>query len=228
MFRWIAMAGFLGTAAGLIAYHVALRSRHIVRHSEPPHIHRFSLGERCVHLLAILSLFTLAVTGFWAVLVCGGPLRGWLWLAHFAAAPVFAATIAIIGLIWSADGHFERRDLEWLRHFGGYLWKKDDLPAGRFNAGQKIYFWLIGLLAVGLGLSGAGRMVPLFDAAGQQALLDIHRYCALALALAVIGHLYLGALANPGTLGAMITGRVCSHWARHHHPDWWKDTEGGN
>ena len=132
-------------------------------------------------------------------------------------------------MIWAEDGRFEEHDWKWASHLGGYLWKRHDLPAGRFNAGQKAYFWFVGLCSILLVLSGVGRVCPVFGEAGQAVVFDIHRYSALALVLAVIAHFYLGTLANPGTFWAMISGRVGPGWARRHHPIWWdRMTKGGN
>jgi formate dehydrogenase subunit gamma len=38
--------------------------------------------------------------------------------------------------------------------------------------------------------------------------------------LLLIVHVYLGTVAYPGTLGAMLHGSVTRAWARLHHPAW--------
>ncbi|MEW6358379.1 MAG: formate dehydrogenase subunit gamma [Planctomycetota bacterium] len=226
MYRFVSVVGIAGVAALLIVYHVILRRRRISKETDPRNIRRFSILERLVHLIAVLSLLTLAATGFAAVFA-GGPLRGTLWLVHYLVAPVFAAAVTIIALIWAKDGRFELYDLRWLIHLGGYLWKKDGLPAGRFNAGQKKFLWFVAVFSMAVILSGIGRMFPVLGATGQEVLYQVHRYAALLLVMGVIAHFYLGAFANPGTIWAMITGYVSSHWAKHHHPNWWEGIEGG-
>ena len=42
----------------------------------------------------------------------------------------------------------------------------------------------------------------------------------------LIVHVYLGTVAYPGTLGAMLHGRVSRGWARLHHPRWEKEQAG--
>jgi len=227
MFRLISIVGLLGTVGGIALYHLVLRSRHISHEKERREVLRFGLLERCMHALALLSLVTLGFTGFASVIIFGSPLRGWLWLAHFVAAPVFAVSVAVIALIWAEDGRFEGHDWKWLRHLGGYIWKKEGLPAGRFNAGQKAYFWFVGLASIVVILSGVGRLYPVFGAVGQEIVYEVHRYSALVLVVAVIKHLYLGTLANPGTLWAMITGHVGPNWSKHHHPVWWERIQEG-
>jgi formate dehydrogenase subunit gamma len=222
MFRTISVIAFLATVAGIGLYHAILRSRHIVHVKEGRGVHRFSLFERCLHAAAMLSLTALAFTGFVSIIIFGSHLRGWLWLVHYATGPVFAVAIALIALVWAEDVHFEYHDWKWISYLGGYLWKMEELPAGRFNAGQKAYLWSVSLLSILVVVSGVGRMFPVLGPEGQEIILEAHRYSGLILVLAVIGHLYLGTLANPGTLWAMISGYVGSHWAKHHHPLWWE------
>ncbi|NOZ23016.1 MAG: formate dehydrogenase subunit gamma [Planctomycetes bacterium] len=225
-YRIASVAGLAGIVVLLVVYHLLIRRRHISKEKDPRDVRRFTLLERLIHIIAALSMLTLAVTGFIAVFA-GSPLRGQLWLVHYAVAPVFAVAVAIITMIWAKDGCFELYDLRWFLHLGGYLWKKEDLPAGRINAGQKKFFWIMGVLSMALILSGIGRVFPVFDATGQEILYQVHRYCALLLVMAVIAHVYLGTFANPGTIWAMISGTVSSSWAKHHHPNWWESIEGG-
>ena len=78
------------------------------------------------------------------------------------------------------------------------------------------------LLGIITAVTGLGRVNPLFDVLGQEIIYQVHRYGALAFVLAAVVHLYLGTIANPGTLGAMMLGKVSSKWAEDHHPIWWE------
>jgi formate dehydrogenase subunit gamma len=42
----------------------------------------------------------------------------------------------------------------------------------------------------------------------------------------IIGHIYLGTAAEPGTFRAMTGGTVTTDWARLHHPRWYKEVTG--
>ena len=42
----------------------------------------------------------------------------------------------------------------------------------------------------------------------------------------IIGHIYLGAAAEPGTFGSMIRGTITKNWARVHHPRWCREVVG--
>jgi len=187
-----------------------------------PSLPRFTFWERLIHAISLLSFLTLALTGFWAVFVTRSQLHGWLWMIHAAAGAFFAASIAFMALLWAMDCQFARHDWLWAKGLGGYFDGGKIVPAGRFNAGQKAYFWAIALLGLVMLLSGLGRMAPLFDAEVQETIYQIHRYGALLFLMAAIAHLYLATLANPGTFRSIILGTVGTEWARHHHPIWWE------
>ncbi len=219
MYRLVVMIGILSAAAGVAGHFLIFGPKHPELRREKPLVRRFNLWERLVHAVTLLSFLALATTGLTAAWR-GKPLEGWWLLVHWTAAPFFAVGLAALTLTWSEFGHFERHDLLWARHLGGYLGGPDDLPAGMFNAGQKAFLWVVALLGVVTILSGLIRMAPIFDASGQATALTVHRYAALFLALSIVVHFYLGTLANPGTIRAMLLGRVGRAWVRRHHPVW--------
>jgi len=179
---------------------------------------RFSRLERLAHLALLVSFAVLALTGF--SLASGAEETGGLANSalHAAGACVFVLATAVALARWLRDMLFSRLDSGWLRTMGGCLGYKGDVPAGRFNAGQKIFFWFVCLLVVALACTGwtmkcggPKRLLPLAY--------TLHNLCACLMVLAVLAHLYLGTLANPGTLRSMFEGRVTRSWLRHHHPD---------
>jgi cytochrome b subunit of formate dehydrogenase len=42
----------------------------------------------------------------------------------------------------------------------------------------------------------------------------------------IIGHIYLGTAAEPGTFASMVRGTVTKDWARLHHPKWYREVTG--
>ncbi|MCK5558175.1 MAG: cytochrome b/b6 domain-containing protein [Candidatus Hydrogenedentes bacterium] len=189
-------------------------------------VYRYSVWERLIHTLSLLAFLTLAGTGFWAVIALRGPLRGWFWMVHAGAGAVFAAAIVLMTLLWAMDCRFAGHDWTWVRHLGGYLGGGKGLPAGRFNAGQKVYFWVTVLLGLVALLSGLGRIVPVSSDIAQETIYQVHRYGALLFVMSVIVHLYLATLANRGTVRSMVLGTVGSEWAKHHHPLWGEEVGG--
>jgi len=220
MFRMIVLLGIAATLLAVLGHYVLFGPKRLSRASAARTVHRFGLGERFLHLVTLAGFVTMCVSGLTPVIAEGAVVRGWYWLIHVAAAPVFIAGLVSLLASWAMDCRFQRHDWEWAKKFGGYLWGDKHAPADRFNAGQKAYLWAVALLSLLVLLSGLGRVVPVFDAEGQDVVYQIHRYSALLLVLAAITHLYLGTLANPGTLGSMILGKVTPEWAEHHHPIW--------
>lgn len=105
---------------------------------------------------------------------------------------------------------FEIFDLVWLKQVGGYFTGAYPiLPAGRFNAGQKIWFVL--LLALGFAVTLSGGLVYFHAWTGpgwSVVFYIVHTLAAVALSAGVIGHVYLTAVIHPHALPGMISGKV--------------------
>ncbi len=191
-------------------------------------IERFAWSERLVHLAILVSFVLLAITGLsilfgWGRLLdslFGSTGEATLW--HSAVGIVFFAGVLFMAIRWWRDGLLAKTDWGWLRHFGGYLGYHGELPPqGRFNAGQKLYFW--GVILGGLGLGITGVLLILRDRLPLSVVFvagGIHIILAVIGVAAVIGHAYLGTFANPGTIQAMFTGKVTRAWAKLHHGGW--------
>jgi len=221
-FPLVSIAGILIVAAAIIAHYVLFGPRHPEFAKEKRDVRRFSGCEKLIHALTILGFFALGITGFVSVIFFGKALTGWLRYIHIAAAPFFAAALALIALRWAGDCRFQTHDWEWVKKFGGYLGDRGYVPADRYNAGQKVFFWFIAALGILCMLSGLGRMFPLFGPDIQTIIYQIHRYSSLGLFIFVIVHIYLGTVANPGTWHVIVSGYVSFRWAKEHHPLWWK------
>ncbi|WP_405601895.1 MULTISPECIES: cytochrome b/b6 domain-containing protein [unclassified Streptomyces] len=125
---------------------------------------------------------------------------------------------------------FVPHDRTWLR---SVLRRSGPRPAGKFNAGQKLYAgWLAGavlvMLGTGLlmwstlpqtlGFAGAGgtSIVPLTWRTGST---FVHDWLSLALGIVVAGHI-AKAWADPEARLGMRTGFVGREWAEREHGEW--------
>lgn len=225
MFKLITLIG-IGATLVAMAGHLVLFGQKKTNNKNRRSVRRFGALEILSHALTVVSFIVLAVTGLSAV-YSGEPLRGQLWVLHVALGPVFTFGLAVLILSWAQDCSFEACDWQWAKRFGGYLWGDKHAPAARFNAGQKGYFWAVCALGFVTLVSGLGRAMPVLGPTGQELILWAHRLGSLAFVLAGLAHLYLGTLANPGTMTAMITGKVTPQWAKDHHPLWVTDTAAG-
>ncbi|RLB07129.1 MAG: formate dehydrogenase subunit gamma, partial [Deltaproteobacteria bacterium] len=138
---------------------------------------------------------------------------------HHYVGFLFLINIVMVFGIWVRDAFFEKFDWEWLTKVGGYFGYKEELPAARFNAGQKLYLWLVFLLGLFLAITG---LIDIFsnDSSLRLAMHSLHTIAAFILIMMVMVHVYLGVLANPGTLRGIFEGKVSKSWARKHHPLW--------
>ncbi len=192
-------------------------------------IQRFNLFERVVHLFRLIAFIILAVTGLilafnlhlWQQLLFGSPAT--LWKFHVWAGVTFIATTLAGLVVWFRDAAFESYDREWIRKLGGYLGHRGEVPAGRFNAGQKMFYWYSGVLGLVMSVTG---VVLIFKSAFQLStvclLSTAHNLFGFFLIAGVLAHAYLGTVANPGTWRVLVDGSVTREWAQHHHPNWYK------
>lgn len=150
--------------------------------------------RKLVYLLALLCFVVLAVTGFYPTLVLGEHISGWLLIIHATFAPILAICLAVLAVMWAGRCRFEYNDWPWFEH----LVQKATLVKnignqinGNGSVWQKIFFWLIIFLALPLILSVVLSMFHLFGTYWQDVLIAVHRYCAVAFAIAVIVHIYV-------------------------------------
>jgi formate dehydrogenase subunit gamma len=216
-----------------------------IRNKEPPTgrlIERFSLVERVVHWTVAISFVTLAVSGlimlfgrYLLLPLIGHTLFGWLTYAlknvHNFVGPLFAVSIIVLFVLFVRDNFPRREDMHWLRRFGG-LFGGTEPSAGRFNAGEKIWFWG-GLVLLGLIISVSGfvldMLVPgiVYSRSNMQLAHIVHLLGTTLMAAGAIGHIYLGTLGMEGAYDAMRHGYVDDTWAKEHHNLWYEQIQNG-
>ena len=203
-------------------------------------IERFTSLERITHWTVAISFLTLAFTGLlmlfgkYIVLpVFGHTVFGWLAYAckniHNFVGPVFTVSIIVMFAIFVKDNFPGKGDLQWLKNLGG---ARGHASAGRFNAGEKLWFWG-GLVFLGLIVSASGfvldMLVPgiLYTRGNMQIAHVIHLVAAVLVFSASLAHIYIGTLGMEGAYKAMKTGYVDDAWAKEHHDLWYADIESG-
>ena len=194
-------------------------------------IQRFSFYERVVHWLTALCFLYAALTGlalwstnfYWLATIFGGgeAVRGW----HPWGGVVFTVILGFMFSKWAGQMRLDRDDRKWLRGAHRYaMHDKKGLPEpGRFNAGQKMLFWLQVTATLLLLASGVVLWFP--EAMAQPlrlAAIVTHSVTAVVSMFAIIVHLYMGTAAVPGAFHGMIHGWVPAAWARAHHPKWYR------
>ena len=195
---------------------------------------RYTLGERLNHWIAGLSYVYCLVTGlafwspymFWlADLVGGGPTaRFW----HPWLGLVFAVSTVWMYKLWRTDMLITDADRAWWRAVRHYIRNEDqDLPPiGRFNYGQKLFFWLMLYGGLLLLLSGLVLWLPEFIPWNLRWVrylgVAVHVTAALVTIGGFIIHVYMGTAMVRGGFTSIIRGEVSSAWAKLHHRLWYE------
>jgi len=197
-------------------------------------IERYTFKERLCHWLTGFSYLYCLATGlafyspylFWMAIVLGGGPTSRFW--HPFIGLLFFLAAMWMHQIWRGDVKITDSDRTWLNHAGDYAANRDDLVPlqGRFNAGQKLFYWAMFYGAVLLILSGLFMWFPEYVPFSlgwiRPVVIIIHEGAALITIGAFIIHVYMGVFMVPGSLTAMVQGWVTKDWARTHHRLWYE------
>jgi formate dehydrogenase subunit gamma len=203
-------------------------------------LQRFSSWERAVHWATAYAFIALALTGI-VILFGKNILLPWMghtlfsWLAiiskylHNVVGPLFVLCSILMVLTFLRRNFFNRLDWNWIRQGGGLVSHKH-VPAGFFNAGEKVWFWF-GVVMLGLLMSITGLILDFVNFGQTRYLLQMANYLHLGGAAlymaAAMGHIYIGTLGTPGAYEAMREGSVDENWARAHHALWYEQVKAG-
>ncbi|MEU9168187.1 cytochrome b/b6 domain-containing protein [Streptomyces sp. NPDC048420] len=124
-----------------------------------------------------------------------------------------------------------RADLGFLNRFGPHdrVWlraalhrdkRRSSRPAGKFNAGQKIYAaWIAGASLVMLGTGLLMWFTHLTPIQWRTSATFVHDWLALTIGIVLAGHIGM-ALGDPEARRGLRTGTVSQEWAEREHPLW--------
>ncbi len=157
------------------------------------------------------------------------------------------ALVAVFAL-WVVQNIPDRTDWNWLKRGGG-IFGGGHVPARKFNAGQKMIFWVVIVGGTSVSLSGLSMLFPFelpmfaktfgwINATGLPGLFGGELNTALApqeemqyaqmwhsivsfgMIAVIFAHIYLGSVGMEGAYDAMGDGHVEEQWAREHHSIW--------
>ncbi|MEN8205133.1 MAG: formate dehydrogenase subunit gamma [Pseudomonadota bacterium] len=200
-------------------------------------IQRFTVFERTTHWFTVSVFWLLALTGL--ILLYGrfvlipllGPDGFGLTAsackeAHNLFGPMFLVAILMLFVTFVKDNFYARGDMTWLIKGGGLL-GGGHVSAGRFNAGEKIWFWIAVLGGIVLCVSGLILDFAVFGQGREVMELShvLHGIVALIVITVSFGHIYLGTAGVEGTIGSMTTGYVDEAWAKSHHDRWYAEVK---
>jgi formate dehydrogenase subunit gamma len=190
---------------------------------------RYTLSERVMHWLAGRSYLYLLIGGlafyapqlYWLAYLLGGGPAARFW--HPWAGLLFTIAMLWMHAAWRADMRLTAADRLWSKAIRSYIENRDEQvpPAGRFNAGQKQFYYVMAVSTLLLLLSGLLMWFP--ERAPHWILPSavlLHEVAALVTIGAFIIHVYMGLFLVPGGFKAMVRGYVSPEWAKHHHRLW--------
>lgn len=201
-------------------------------------IQRYNANERSNHWMVAILFILAGLSGlalfhpamFWLTnLFGGGP---WTRILHpFLGVAMF---LFFLGLAIRFAHHnlVEKRDVQWLKQWRDVVTNREEnLPeVGRYNAGQKLLFWVLLLCMLVLLVTGFVMWRAYFSHFFGIDLIRIasllHAFAAFVLICSILVHIYAGIWVK-GSMGAMLYGWVSRGWARKHHAAWLKDVDKG-
>jgi formate dehydrogenase subunit gamma len=230
--RWIGAIAILGMLAVLVLFYLIRGMVRIENGRSGRTVVRFNAFERFVHWMTAGSFLVLAVSGlnitFGKELLA--PLMGavafaewsqWAKYAHNYLSFPFTLGVVLTFLMWIAWNFPSSTDFKWIAQGGGIVGSSHP-PAKRFNAGQKIIYWVVVLGGAAAAITGYLLMFPFYatDIAGMQTAQMIHGIVGLVFIAIMLAHIYIGTIGMQGAFEAMGKGEVDVNWARQHHSLW--------
>ncbi|MBD1549434.1 formate dehydrogenase subunit gamma [Roseibium aggregatum] len=250
----------LGTIV-LLGLFYAIRGRIRIEHGKSDRtITRFKAVERFGHWMTAVSFVILGLTGLNVLYgryvlkpILSDSIFGFISqmgkYLHNYLAFAFMAGLAMIFIMWVRHNLPDRTDIKWILQGGGIFSKKLHPPAKKFNAGQKVIFWLVIICGVSLSLSGWALLFPFtthffagtfakvnlifgtdlpaaLTALQEQQLNSLwHSIMAVFMICVILAHIYIGSIGMEGAFDAMGSGEVDLNWAKEHHSIWVEEHE---
>jgi len=199
---------------------------------------RFTLAERWAHWVMGISFVVLGITGliilfgkFVVLPVIGYTLFAWLTALaknlHNFVAPLFIVSLLVFIIMYAKDNLPEKGDATWLAN-GWKFFRGMHLPSGRFNAGEKVWFWVgVVVLCLIVSVTGLILLFPNFDQlrSTMQLANIIHAIASVLVIGFGLGHIYMGSIGVEGAYRNMADGVTDEVWAREHHELWYNEVK---
>jgi formate dehydrogenase subunit gamma len=192
---------------------------------------RYSADVRTNHWLVALCFVLAALSGlalfhpalFWlSNLFGGGP---WTRILHpFIGLFMVLVFLALSAKVWD-ENRIGAADWQWLRQWRDVVNNREErLPeVGRYNAGQKLVFFVLVVCLLALFITGLLMWRSYFTLPVSLVRLAsvLHAISALVLICTILVHVYAGFWVK-GSVPAMLRGTVTPGWAWKHHRAWFR------
>jgi formate dehydrogenase subunit gamma len=199
---------------------------------------RFTTNQRIAHWTTAILFCLLGLTGLVMLLgrkflipVFGaegfGTVAAVTKFLHDYLGPLFMFALTWLFVLFVRDNLPSLKvDLQWLLKGGGLFGKH--ASSDRYNAGEKLWFWLASIVGLAVIISGMVLDFPIFGQtrATMEFYHFVHSIGAVILIVVSFGHIYMGTVALEATFEVMQTGYCDSNWAKEHHDLWYQKVKG--
>ncbi len=202
---------------------------------DPKDLKRYNASVRANHWIVGISFILLALSGlaffhpafFPLTQFFGGPV--WTRILHPWVGVLMALAFLIIFVRFFRLNLMTPADIDWLKKAKNMVDGNDhDMPEqGKYNGGQKMLFWTLGVCMLLMTVSGLlmwRSMIPVPTELVRVAVV-VHAATASVMIGLIFVHVY-AAIWVKGTIRAMWYGTVTRAWARQHHRGWYRQMTG--
>ena len=235
--RWIGAISIIGMLVVLVGFYLIRGMVRLESGRSGRVLVRFNAFERLLHWLTASCFIVLAISGLnvtfgkelllpWMGPDAFSTWSQWAKYAHNYLSFPFTIGVVIIFLMWLPGNLPNKVDVNWIKEGGGIIGHKHP-PAYRFNAGQKMIYWLQVLAGGALAVSGYLLMFPFYgtNIADMQAAEIVHGIVSVVFVAIMLAHIYIGSIGMEGAFEGMWDGTVDANWAKEHHRLWLEQEE---
>lgn len=172
----------------------------------------FSKFNIIVHWGAAIPFVLICITGL--IMVFGAYLGGGSFVRlardiHGLSTPVFMVFGTLMFIMWFKECLFKKYDISWFKIMGGYLSRENrPILAGKFNAGQKMWFWIAMPGGAIMVITGGIMFFQYTDINTLRLMALIHNVVGFVILAMLITHIYMSLFAIEGAIEAIINGKM--------------------
>ncbi len=188
---------------------------------------RLRAHERLAHFAMLGAVGFLTLTAVCFLWGKRDPLGPWARDVHTRLG--WPVALAVAGMLFAriARPPFRYLAARLVPSLASYVARRRRHRTGRFNIGQRAFFWFVITMIPFQLVTGFCMMVYMSsstpDPMGTHIAAwayTLHDVAALAIIFALMGHIYMGLFVYPHSLRSLFGGKVSAGWARTHHPAW--------
>lgn len=220
-FKYLALFAVIAAIIGFIGHYMIVGPKTFSH--EHGKVYAFNKFERIIHLIAAVAWVILVPTGL--IIMFGSSFGGGAFVSfckdlHGVSTIFFAIALPFMFGFWVVRMLPVIYDLRWAMIVGGYLSKKKRaIPAGKFNFGQKAWFWICTLGGLIMMLTGAsmffldstvpgvsGEVLGMTQIEYLRLSAITHNILGALCAVFLLVHVYMAVFCIKGAIHAIING----------------------